>query len=83
MGTKAASRGARPTARARNFRLGEWLGDPVTPLFETWLLPRVEEAFSQRFQELFGFPARPPNHVVVNGWYSSRRSISCRAGRSK
>lgn len=56
-------------AWARNFRLGEWLGDPVTPLFETWLLPRIEEAFSRRFQELFGFPARPPNHVVVNGWY--------------
>jgi rifampicin phosphotransferase len=53
----------------RNFRLGEWLGDPLTPLFESWLLNRLE----QRFHELQGgwisMPWREPPHLVVNGWY--------------
>jgi rifampicin phosphotransferase len=26
----------------RNFRLGKWLPEPVTPLFETWLLPALD-----------------------------------------
>ena len=33
-----------PGAWARNIRLGEWLGDPVTPLFASWGLPRIEES---------------------------------------
>jgi phosphohistidine swiveling domain-containing protein len=60
---------APPGAWSRNFRLGEWLGDPVTPLFDTWLLPCIEEAFAQRYRALFGFPVKRPHHVVVNGWY--------------
>ena len=32
-----------PGAWARHIRLGEWLGDPVTPLFESWGLPRIED----------------------------------------
>jgi pyruvate,water dikinase len=54
---------------ARNFRLGEWLGGPVTPLFESWLLERIEESLAAWFQSTFGFPPRPPHHVLVNGWY--------------
>jgi pyruvate,water dikinase len=60
---------APPGAWARNFRLGEWLGSPVTPLFETWLLERIEAGFYASFQAMFGFPARPPHHAIVNGWY--------------
>jgi pyruvate,water dikinase len=60
---------APPGAWARNFRLGEWLGSPVTPLFETWLLERIEAGFQGSFQEMFGFPPRPPHHAIVNGWY--------------
>jgi pyruvate,water dikinase len=29
----------------RNFRLGEWLPEAVTPLFATWLLPRIEDGY--------------------------------------
>lgn len=60
---------APPGAWARNFRLGEWLGSPVTPLFETWLLARIEEGFEGSFQRMFGFPPRPPHHAIINGWY--------------
>ena len=60
---------APPGAWARNFRLGEWLGSPVTPLFETWLLERIEAGFQGSFQAMFGFPPRPPHHAIVNGWY--------------
>ena len=29
----------------RNFRLGEWLPEAVTPLFATWLLPELEDGY--------------------------------------
>lgn len=55
---------------ARNFRIGEWLGDPVTPLFETWLLPRLDERFWANNTRLIGAPPRPdPPYAVVNGWF--------------
>jgi pyruvate,water dikinase len=60
---------APPGAWARNFRLGEWLGSPVTPLFEAWLLDRIEAGFQGAFQSMFGVPPRPPVHAIVNGWY--------------
>lgn len=53
----------------RTIRLGEWLPEPVTPLFETWLLERVEERFRQRQREVGGIHTPPPLHVCVNGWY--------------
>jgi pyruvate,water dikinase len=55
----------------RNFRLGEWLPEPVTPLFETWLLRRIEAAEVAAEARDFGLQIRPPYHVVVNGWYFS------------
>ncbi len=55
----------------RNFRLGEWLPEPVTPLFESWLLRRMEEAEVAGEARDFGLRIRPPYHVVVNGWYYS------------
>jgi len=57
----------------RNFRLGEWLGDPVTPLFESWLLTRIEERLNRCAEDDCGIPFNTPVngqlHVIVNGWY--------------
>ncbi len=58
-----------PGAWARHIRLGEWLGDPVTPLFESWGLSRIEERFGANTRRLAGVPAPQPMHIVVNGWY--------------
>jgi pyruvate,water dikinase len=55
-------------AWARHIRLGEWLGDPLTPLFESWLLDRIEERLGTN-QQLAGVPTPQPMHIVANGWY--------------
>ena len=53
----------------RNFRLGEWIGDPVTPSFESWLLMAIEEGMHGHIERLTGWPMPKPFHRVVNGWY--------------
>ncbi len=58
-----------PGGWARNLRLGEWLGDPVTPLFESWLLTRLEDRFHEGMRAYVPIPLPRPLHVVVNGWY--------------
>ena len=58
-----------PGGYVRNFRLGEWLGDPVTPLFESWLVDRLERRFHELQGGWISMPWRQPAHVVVNGWY--------------
>ena len=58
-----------PGAFTRQFRLGEWIGEPVTPLFESWLLSAMEERMHGWFFEQIGQRAPAPLHVVVNGWY--------------
>ncbi len=58
-----------PGAWARHIRLGEWLGDPVTPLFESWGLLRIEERLFANQRQLAGVPIPRPKHIVVNGWY--------------
>jgi len=58
-----------PGAWARHFRLGEWLGDPVTPLFESWGLSRIEERLFANLRQIGGLPPPQPLHVIVNGWY--------------
>lgn len=52
----------------RNFRLGEWLPEPVTPLFAGWLLPALERGAARAMQAESGIPMRPAG-AVVNGWY--------------
>lgn len=52
----------------RNFRLGEWLPEPVTPLFADWLLPVLERGAAMAMQAESGIPMRPAS-AVVNGWY--------------
>ena len=53
----------------RNFRLGEWIGDPVTPSFESWLLTGIEEGMHGHIERLTGWPMPRPFHCIVNGWY--------------
>jgi pyruvate,water dikinase len=56
-------------AYTRQLRLGEWISEPVTQLFESWLLTRMEERMHGLYLELIGQRAPRPLHVVVNGWY--------------
>ncbi len=56
-------------AFSRSFRLGEWIGAPVTPLFEDWLLGRIEDRLHARHAEWIGMRGVRPYHVVLNGWY--------------
>ena len=65
-----------PGGWARHFRIGEWLGDPVTPLFATWLLPRLDERFWLQNDRLIGIPPRPrPPYALVNGWFFTSISM--------
>jgi pyruvate,water dikinase len=58
-----------PGAYTRMLRLGEWIGEPVTPLFESWLLTAMENRMHALYREQIGQIAPRPYHVVVNGWY--------------
>jgi phosphohistidine swiveling domain-containing protein len=52
----------------RNFRLGEWLPEPVTPLFADWLLPLLEAGYLDGMQDTTGAVV-PFRYAVVNDWY--------------
>lgn len=58
-----------PGAYSRAFRFGEWIPEPVTPLFESWLLTAMENRLHAQLKEWIGQRAPRPYHVVVNGWY--------------
>jgi pyruvate,water dikinase len=58
-----------PGAFTRQLRFGEWISEPVTPLFESWLLSRMEDRLHEQLQRWTGQGAPRPHHVVVNGWY--------------
>ena len=58
-----------PGGWTRNFRIGEWLPEPVTPLCDTWLLPRMEQRYAEMSRELLGVYPPLPLHVTINGWY--------------
>lgn len=55
----------------RNFRLGEWLPEPVTPLCETWLIAGLEQGEVDGEERDYGLRLRLPYHVLANGWYFS------------
>src|SRR5512133_2656700 len=57
-----------PGLWSRNFRLGEWLPEAVTPLFATWLLPALEDGYLDGMQETVGVRV-PFRYALVNGWY--------------
>jgi phosphohistidine swiveling domain-containing protein len=52
----------------RNFRLGEWLPEAVTPLFGTWLLPVLEGGYLDGMHRSVGVRV-PFRYALVNGWY--------------
>lgn len=54
----------------RNLRLGEWLPEPVTPLFEDWLMPLLNAGFARGNGIDVGLGAGL-RQAVVNGWYYS------------
>lgn len=58
-----------PGIYQRSLRFGEWIPEPVTPLFESWLLPRMERRLHDHLTEVIGQVAPEPLHVIVNGWY--------------
>lgn len=55
---------------SRNFRLGEWLSDPMTPLFRDWLVPVIEDGFEDAMQESIGATI-PFRSASINDWYYS------------
>ena len=57
-----------PGLWSRNFRLGEWLPEAVTPMFATWLLPTLEDGYLDGMQETVGIRV-PFRYALVNGWY--------------
>ena len=52
----------------RTFHLGEWLPELMTPLFQDWLLERIEEGYLTGMGHDAG-AAVPFRHVAINGWY--------------
>jgi rifampicin phosphotransferase len=52
----------------RNFRLGEWLPEAVTPLFGAWLLPVLEDGYLDGMHACVGVRV-PFRYALVNGWY--------------
>jgi pyruvate,water dikinase len=58
-----------PGAFHRSLRFGEWIGEPVTPLFESWLLSDLEVGLHAWIRHELGQRAPLPHHVIVNGWY--------------
>jgi pyruvate,water dikinase len=72
----------------RNFRVGEWLPDPMTPLFATWLLVRIEQGLHDALRDTAG--AAPAfRSAAINGWYYTAlphpvlRSIATALWRSR
>jgi rifampicin phosphotransferase len=52
----------------RNLRLGEWLPEPMTPLFSDWLLERLDHGERQATRAHVGAALAFP-HAAINGWY--------------
>ena len=52
----------------RNLRLGEWLPEPMTPLFADWLLDRLDHGEQQATHAQVGTTLGFP-HAAINGWY--------------
>jgi rifampicin phosphotransferase len=57
-----------PGVWMRNFRVGEWLPEAVTPLFATWLLPVLEDGYLDGMHASVGVRV-PFRYALVNGWY--------------
>lgn len=58
----------------RNFRLGEWLPEAVTPLFGSWLLPEVESGYLDGMHSCIGVRV-PFRWALVHDWYYTATPI--------
>jgi rifampicin phosphotransferase len=58
----------RPGYWMRNFRLGEWLPEAMTPLFADWLLGLIEDGYLRGMRATVG-TAVPFRYAAINGWY--------------
>lgn len=58
----------------RNFRLGEWLPEAVTPSFASWLLPLLEDGYLDGVLGSVGVRV-PFRYAVINGWYYNATPI--------
>lgn len=52
----------------RNFRLGEWLPEAMTPLFADWLLGLIEDGYLDGMRSTVGTALAFP-YSSINGWY--------------
>jgi phosphohistidine swiveling domain-containing protein len=52
----------------RNFRIGEWLSEAMTPLFADWIIPRLESGFLDGMWRSARVRV-PFRYAAVNGWY--------------
>ena len=52
----------------RNFRLGEWLPEAMTPLFSDWLLALIEGGYLRGERSTVGASV-PFRYAAINGWY--------------
>ncbi len=65
----------------RNWRLGEWLPEAVTPLFSTWVLPMLVAARENFGTGRLGWKHRPafsmphPWFCIVNGHFYTRQDF--------
>ncbi|MFD5074261.1 PEP/pyruvate-binding domain-containing protein [Streptomyces sp. NPDC058371] len=53
----------------RDIRLGEWLPEPVTPLFATWFLPTIDRRFRRAQWQRSGVLVSKPSYQLIHGWY--------------
>jgi pyruvate,water dikinase len=58
----------------RNFRLGEWLPEAVTPLFGSWLLPELEAGYLDGMHSCIGVRV-PFRWALVHDWYYTATPI--------
>jgi len=58
----------------RNFRLGEWLPEAVTPLFGSWLLPELEAGYLDGMHACIGVRV-PFRWELVHDWYYTATPI--------
>lgn len=63
-----------PGLWTRNFRLGEWLPEAITPLFSDWLLPGLEDGYLAGMRSTAHVRV-PFRYAVVNGWYFNATPI--------
>jgi pyruvate,water dikinase len=61
----------------RTFRLGEWLSDPITPLFQSWLLERLGTGLRAGMRESVGATIDFPE-TTINGWYYAMAGLNPR-----